>query len=98
MPPSALKSSYYGNPVTREIWSSAHGALRESSKVVLMGYSLPLTDLSTAGLIASALEAGNVALIDIVDRNPEAVRRNLQQMIDIPDSAIRLFGGGIGDS
>lgn len=93
VPPSALKSSYYGNPVTREIWSSAHGALRESSKVVLMGYSLPLTDLSTAGLIASALEAGNVSSVDIVDRNPEAVRRNLQQMIDIPDSAIRLFGG-----
>lgn len=93
VPPSALKSSYYGNPVTREIWSSAHAALRRSSKVVLMGYSLPLTDLSTAGLIASALELGGASSVDIVDRNPEAVRQNLQQMIDVPDGAIRLFGG-----
>lgn len=93
VPPAALKSSYYQNPVTREIWSSAHSAARGSSKLVLMGYSLPLTDLSTAGLIASAVESGSVSSIEIVDRNPEAVRSNLLQAVNIEENSIALFDG-----
>lgn len=58
-----------------------------------MGYSLPLTDLSTAGLIASAVESGGVSSIEIVDRNPEAVRSNLLQAVNIHESSITLFDG-----
>ncbi|MDQ0030146.1 hypothetical protein [Arthrobacter bambusae] len=58
-----------------------------------MGYSLPMTDLSTAGLVASAVETGRISSIDIVDRNPDAVWANLKQIAEIPDSAVRLFGG-----
>jgi hypothetical protein len=67
VPPAALKSGYYGNPVTREIWQQAYAALRGASRLTLMGYSLPQTDLSTSGMIAEALASGTTKQLNIVD-------------------------------
>lgn len=67
VPPAALKSGYYSNPVTREIWQRGFDALRSADRITLIGYSVPLTDLSTSGMLAEALASSPAKEINIVD-------------------------------
>jgi hypothetical protein len=60
VPPSATKSAFYRNPISRELWRQAGDALRAATRVAFLGYSLPLTDLTVANMIASSL-LGNEA-------------------------------------
>ncbi len=55
VPPAAVKSAYFRNPIMSETWRRAADALRDAERVYLVGYSLPLTDLVSAGMIADAL-------------------------------------------
>lgn len=80
VPPSALKSPYYANPVTRETWSSGFRALRYADIVTLIGYSLPATDLTTAGMLGEALHGGTVREVRIVDICPEAVVERVRDL------------------
>lgn len=52
VPPAAAKSAFYDNPISRELWQSAADALAGADRVVLIGYSLPPTDLVTSGMLA----------------------------------------------
>jgi len=67
VPPSALKSPYYANPVTRETWARGFDALAAAEIVTLVGYSLPLTDLTTVGMLSEAMETGLVQEVRVVD-------------------------------
>ncbi|UAJ79804.1 hypothetical protein IT072_01595 [Leifsonia sp. ZF2019] len=71
VPPAALKSSYYQNPIVREIWQRSNEALQEADVITLMGYSVPVTDLSTTGMLAEALQNGGKE-VRIVDAYPRA--------------------------
>lgn len=55
IPPAAAKSAFYANPVSRELWQQASRALAESTHVDLVGYSVPMTDLVTAGMLGDRL-------------------------------------------
>lgn len=70
VPPAALKSGYYGNPVTRAIWRQSYQALSQARSITLMGYSIPPTDLSTYGMLAEALVRGTETRVRVVDFNP----------------------------
>lgn len=70
VPPAALKSGYYGNPVTRAIWRRSYEALSRAKRITLMGYSIPQTDLSTSGMLAEALATATEARVRVVDFNP----------------------------
>ncbi len=73
VPPAAAKSSFYDNPVTRQLWQDAANALRGATfddAVALVGYSLPPTDLVMSGMISEHLPDRELALVDIV--NPSA--------------------------
>lgn len=70
VPPAALKSGYYGNPVTRAIWRRSYEALSKAKRITMMGYSIPLTDLSTSGMLAEALATATDARVHVVDFNP----------------------------
>jgi hypothetical protein len=72
VPPAALKSGYYSNPVTREIWQRGFAALQSAKKITLMGYSVPMTDLSTSGMLAEAMAAGAVTEVEVVDYAPHS--------------------------
>lgn len=58
VPPAALKSAYYQNPIIREIWQRSLEALTDADVVTLIGYSVPQTDHSTSGMLAEALAHG----------------------------------------
>lgn len=81
VPPTAVKSPYYTNPITRELWSRASAALDATKVIVLMGYSMPITDLVFTAMLrenvhAEVTAAGRQQFI-VVDLKPELVRDNL---------------------
>lgn len=76
VPPMATKSAYYRNPVTRQLWQDAAAALATADRIALIGYSLPVTDLVTAGMLESALRDRKVA-VDVVNTTPVPVSQRL---------------------
>ncbi|MHB1173142.1 MAG: hypothetical protein ACYCZY_11765, partial [Lacisediminihabitans sp.] len=82
VPPAALKSSYYANPITKEIWRQAFRALKEASRVTFLGYSLPQTDLSVTGMISESFNDAADRDIDIVDLAPDSIRERVDALRD----------------
>jgi len=72
VPPSATKSSYYQNRLVRELWIQAGEALESASHVSLVGYSLPLTDLTVSNMLNRAL-GGSDVIVHVVDLDPEPI-------------------------
>ena len=46
IPPVFNKERHLGNPTVKEIWRAASNALWEATRVFVIGYSLPISDLS----------------------------------------------------
>lgn len=92
VPPSAVKSPYYRNPVIREIWQQAAANLRSASRVFIIGYSLPPTDLTFAGMLADSIRTSPASLT-IVDLRTSAVKDRLLAL-GFPDSRIQVFDPG----
>lgn len=67
VPPMLQKSPFYENTLLRAQWQRAREALADADRVVCIGYSLPLTDLTSRLLISTSSSGLEVVL---VDRNP----------------------------
>ncbi|MDA8184905.1 MAG: hypothetical protein M0035_10845 [Actinomycetota bacterium] len=93
VPPAALKSEYLRNPLVRELWRKAYRALMEASRVVLVGYSLPVADLGMAGMVAEALSREQRAVtVEVVNLRPGPVAERLRRL-GVPNKAITRIGG-----
>ena len=90
VPPMAMKSTYYTNPVTRDLWRRAGSAIAGADRVVLLGYSLPLTDLAVGGMLVDHINAE--ASVTIVNREPAPVREALER-IGVDRDRIEEVGG-----
>jgi hypothetical protein len=55
VPPVLIKSALTEHPVLRVVWEHAYQRLREATRVVFMGYSLPKTDLASRVLFRETL-------------------------------------------
>jgi hypothetical protein len=80
VPPSASKSAFYQTPILAQLWQDARTALSaETVRVSLVGYSLPLTDLVTSGMLQETLfeRATQPPTIDIVNLEVANVRNRL---------------------
>ncbi|WP_418063286.1 hypothetical protein [Pimelobacter simplex] len=91
VPPAAAKSSFYNNPLTRQMWRLAAQAVKEADEVALVGYSLPMTDLVTSGMLGERLR-GEPSSVVVVNRSPEPVVRALGHM-GIESTRIRTLAG-----
>jgi len=89
VPPLATKSDYYDLSVTREDWLTARESLQAASRVVLMGYSAPLTDLTVAALLGNYADPGVPCLV--VDTHPDDIVRRLH---DLGIRKATAFDGG----
>jgi hypothetical protein len=76
VPPSAAKSSYYANLVTRELWSQAFSALRETKRIIMIGYSLPIADMTIGGMIGDAAANRDVSF-EVINPDPGPVCERL---------------------
>jgi hypothetical protein len=95
VPPSTLKSAYFRNPVTREIWSSAYEALRGAKRWIIVGYSLPLADLTVRNMLTQALQGrdlGDLPEVWVVNQSCEEVVERLAAL-GLGDSSTRCFEG-----
>jgi hypothetical protein len=79
VPPSAVKSSYYRNPLIREIWQQAAEALRMADRIFLIGYSLPPSDVTFASMLVESLKRSDAPLT-IVDLCSSAIIRRLLRL------------------
>jgi len=55
IPPVAVKTAFYENSALQVQWQAAARAISEAEEVVLMGFSVPMTDLLVRDLIATNL-------------------------------------------
>ncbi|WBP92801.1 hypothetical protein O6072_15905 [Mycolicibacterium neoaurum] len=55
VPPTAVKSGYYNNRTLRSLWMKAAEALATADELVLMGFSLPVTDLIVGSMLSTNL-------------------------------------------
>lgn len=92
VPPAAAKSAFYTNPISRELWRTAGEALGAATRVALVGYSLPATDLVTSGMLTDQLAGRDIA-IDVVNPDPEPIIERLLRL-GIEREYIRRFDGG----
>lgn len=65
VPPTSAKNVYYGRSGLTTQWRAAAQALRAASSVDVIGYSFPVTDISTRSLLSSLIP--DDALIRVVD-------------------------------
>ncbi len=79
VPPSASKSDFYRNPLLRDIWQQAYEGLHTAGRLVLIGYSLPLTDLTVADMLGRTLERPEVPIV-VVDPHANDVAGRLIQL------------------
>jgi hypothetical protein len=76
IPPLSTKSTYYRNPLTRELWQQADQALKHASRISLIGYSLPAADLVMANMLRSAFDERNIR-VDVVNPQPDELSQRL---------------------
>jgi hypothetical protein len=91
VPPAAAKSSFYANPLARELWRTTAQALAEADRVTVVGYSLPLTDLVTSGMLADTIVNSTCEVV-VVDPGPELVGGRLVDL-GVDPGRIRHVGG-----
>jgi len=60
VPPAAVKSPYYSNRTLQALWRSAANVLRQAEELVIMGFSLPQTDLLVSSMLATTLRDDSV--------------------------------------
>lgn len=65
VPPIASKSGFYDNTLLRQQWAYAADALRTANELVVIGYSLPPSDLVVRALLATCSEIGRVVPVDV---------------------------------
>lgn len=80
VPPAAAKSTFYRNPVSQELWQRAANALGNATAVDFVGYSFPVTDLVTSGMVADRLGWGREVDIQVVNPNPEPPLKHLKTL------------------
>lgn len=80
VPPAFTKSRYFNNIVLRQLWQDAAFDIQQADRVIFMGYSLPLEDMTFAGMLTRALGADSKATIGVADLNPDPVVENLKAL------------------
>lgn len=91
VPPSAAKSAFYANPLARELWRTAAESIASAKRVFIVGYSIPMTDLVTNGMLADAL-AETTSEVTVINRSPGPVALRLEE-IGVEPSRIGQIGG-----
>lgn len=90
VPPTAGKAPYYRTPMLNQLWQDSREAIqRHALRLSLVGYSLPLTDLVTSGMLSDAL--ADDSHVEVVNPYPAPVVENLRRLgieeISVQESA-----------
>ena len=64
VPPTTGKSDFFNNETVRAQWQLAAAALRDASEVVVLGYSMPVSDFLVGGLLCQTNSAARRVFVD----------------------------------
>lgn len=64
VPPTAVKTRFYGNDTLRAQWRIAAEALRNAEELHIMGYSAPGSDLLVRGLVGTNFRGRRIIAVD----------------------------------
>jgi len=67
VPPVLIKTELRDQPVLRVVWTQAYNVLKNSERVVFVGYSFPQTDISAVTLFGETLQELDQSQIHIVN-------------------------------
>lgn len=73
IPPESNKA--YDKGAFRLLWSCAAGSIKKAKEIILIGYSLPLTDLHSTALFRTAVSKEQLQSLVIVNPDREARKR-----------------------
>jgi hypothetical protein len=93
IPPTAVKSPYYGNAMLRANWRYAREALKGADELVMMGFSLPASDALVSAMLAAELPIG--CAITPLNRNTDILKR-IDDVFDTDHYPRRVNDGYIG--
>jgi hypothetical protein len=85
VPPAAVKSPYYNNLILREIWRSAASNLAQAEELVIMGFSLPATDMLVSSMLCT--NVSNKCVITPVDYGSAIIERTCETFAISPDNS-----------
>ncbi|CAN5627207.1 hypothetical protein BH09ACT8_BH09ACT8_65390 [soil metagenome] len=73
VPPAAVKSPYYSNSILKATWRAAADALKFADELVIMGFSLPATDMIVSSMLCTTLK--DSCIITPVDYRDDIIER-----------------------
>ncbi len=77
VPPTLQKESFYENSILRSQWQMARERLIDADRIILMGYSLPPTDLSSRLLLSTSGADASIEVVDLAEKADRPVRRSV---------------------
>jgi hypothetical protein len=89
VPPASAKSAFFANPITRQLWRTAAQGLAMCDRIVVIGYSVPPTDIVASAMLVDAQRI-NDACIDVVNPDPDPVIQHLVTDAGVPARQVRL--------
>lgn len=94
VPPTSSKSPFYGNTALRAQWHNAFQQLKTADRLIIMGYSMPTTDLQICSLLGLAMK--DSTQIVVVDHSAQAAE-HIQKLFPHHDVDSRYAGPGAID-
>lgn len=94
VPPAAVKSPYYSNGVLRSMWKKAAEKLSYARELVIIGFSLPATDMTVASMLSTVVRED--CLITPVN-NDETVAERVCETFGIDKDSPRLNTKYLGE-
>jgi hypothetical protein len=79
IPPTAVKTGFFDNPLIRQLWHGAFLGLTGADRIFVLGYSLPEVDLLTASLLAAGVHTRQIWVV-----NPDATVVDRWQALKLP--------------
>ena len=91
VPPTNDKQVFIEHPVLQAIWTKAVEALsnNDRGRIIMVGYSLPQTDLTVLSMLRSAIRSNHVDGVDlpeilVVNPDPDAAR-HIKKLLGVPN-------------
>ena len=92
IPPVSEKSTYFNNETVRRLWYEASDALESATRVFVIGYSLPMSDLGMQFFLKRSLPIEETRWY-IVDTNGD-IPRVYQELLAPQQTILDDFVGG----
>ncbi len=100
IPPTLFKYKAYQRQIFKQLWQQAENVLRKAEEVIIIGYSLPVTDFKAKWLLMSSVAKRNYPLhcLTVIDKFPEnCLFEKYRNIFGVQQANMRTITGEIKD-